>query len=290
MTSFEQEEPFIASDSDAPPGSADASVREIYAQIEALRLDVMQSESPVDGQVQRDAHAETLEFLSCMSHEELLESAVEIYMERDALYRKCSQRPDLKKLEALRDQFLQAIGEIKSVREENEQLRHQLAGGVGASQVKDVEADGEPDWEVQKSQWMSRLTGKDAEEDRVKSVKVDQANGRLQAVIDRLNKENMKLKSQLKAELTKKSAWDARQDADEGILAERMRLKELQKEWDEKIKSGELELSRDRAEVTRKRAQLDERESRLQLLKEQLERQQQKNLDKPGGWRNMLGG
>ena len=47
-------------------------------------------------------------------------------------------------------------------------------------------------------------------------------------------------------------------------------------------------ISKERAEITRMRMKLEERESRLQLLKEKLERQQQ-NVPKTVSWRNLLG-
>lgn len=281
MMSSEQENQQSVSPDNASAASAAHSASKIYEQIEALRQEVMEEEGVAGLDDRQDDESKAWEFLSALSYEELLDTAVELSVERDVLYRQTIQQPDPKKLEVLRDQFIHAIDEIKTLREQNAQLQRLQP----TSPIAEVDRSGEADWETQKNNLLSRLAG-DAEEAAPSPPSHDdQINKRLQYVIHGLKQENTKLRARLK----QKSPRDEILDRDEVVQQELQRLQEVQEQWQEKVRSGELQLSKDRADIARKKLQLDERESRLQLLREQLERQQQKILEKPGGWRGVLG-
>jgi hypothetical protein len=52
-------------------------------------------------------------------------------------------------------------------------------------------------------------------------------------------------------------------DQDEAIRRERERLQGLQKEWEEKLRQAEIDISRDRAKLSRERLELEERQREL---------------------------
>ncbi|MEM8670844.1 MAG: hypothetical protein AAGG48_25170 [Planctomycetota bacterium] len=61
-------------------------------------------------------------------------------------------------------------------------------------------------------------------------------------------------------------------DSDELIQQERERLQELQQQWEEKFRKGEIEMSLERAQLSRERQELATRTEELELQLEQLKR------------------
>ena len=52
-----------------------------------------------------------IEFLKALSHDELLDAAVELHAERNTLFRRLGSLPDLSQLETMRARFQQAVDE-----------------------------------------------------------------------------------------------------------------------------------------------------------------------------------
>lgn len=62
-------------------------------------------------------------------------------------------------------------------------------------------------------------------------------------------------------------------DSDELVQQERERLQQMQKEWEEKFRKNEIEMSLERAQVSRERQELAKKQAELELQLEQLQRQ-----------------
>lgn len=211
----------------------------------------------------QDAEAPSL---ATLSHEELLQAALLLQSERDAFREKVSQLPDLSRLEETKRQFEQAVAEIQYLRQRNSEL--EAVDGVDAEN-----RNSELDWESQKEQWLSKLQG-----DSVAALDQEEAPVKQEdSLVDHLNQRIHDLQEQvglLTDKLARTSEIDAMLDADEIVRAERARLAELQEQWQDKARSCELELSKERAHLTRLRLELEERARTLDSLKERLERQQ----------------
>ncbi len=61
-------------------------------------------------------------------------------------------------------------------------------------------------------------------------------------------------------------------DADELVRDERERLQQMQKEWEEKFRQGEIQMSLERAQLSRERQELAKKQSELELQLEQMKR------------------
>lgn len=234
---------------------------------------------PAPPEQANEAHTEALKLLS---HDELLDVAVDLYAERNALFRRLGNLPDLSQLQTLRDRHQQAVEDI-------ELLQAAMAGHHAAEDESYTDDEGhleedeevETDWEAQKTQWLTRLGDKG--ESSASMSAADKAILEKQTqIIRRLVDENAELQRQL----DKKTEADELLDTNEVIRRERQRLTDLQQEWNTMLRQAELDLSRERAEIARTRQQLEERESTLKALQEQLN---QSTEESSGKWRGFLG-
>ncbi len=202
--------------------------------------------------------------LATLPPEELLHVASLLQSERDSLRAKLSQLPDLSRLEETKQQFEQAVAEIQWLRQRNSELE---AGHRPEAETD----DGELDWESQKEQWLSRLQGQSV---AAPAAKTNNAAKQDKAIVDGLNRRIRELEREaesLRSRLARTVEVDKVLDADQVVQAERARLKELQQQWQEKTRSCELELSKERVNLTRLRMELEERAQTLDTLKERLE-------------------
>jgi hypothetical protein len=62
-------------------------------------------------------------------------------------------------------------------------------------------------------------------------------------------------------------------DTDELIVQERMKLQQLQADWEEKFREGEIEASLERAKLSRERQEVYEKKQELELQLDQLQRE-----------------
>ena len=238
-----------------------------------------------------------IEFLTALSHEELLDAAIELHAERNTLFRQLGNIPDLSQLEEMRGRFQEAVDELESLRLRNQELEAALADKEDASDAACIEGhetddvgdeedatDFESDWESQKNRWLDRLQGG---EDRDDSIGLTEE---LKEELQRQARYVQQLESQieqLQHQLDEKDARDKALDADVEIRAERQRLAELKQVWEAKIREAELELSRERANITRAQQKLVERERTVEALRERLERRQAQS--ESTNWRGYLG-
>lgn len=234
-----------------------------------------------------------IEFLKALSHDELLDAAVELRAERDTLFRRLAILPDLSRLETMRGRFQKVVEEVESLHARNEVLEIALAAQPSADaeceedyagDEDDLEDDEEfeTDWETQKSQWLTRLQD-DGQTSSAPASELDKAKSEKQKqLVRQLKDENAELRRQL----DEKTEADKLLDKDQVICQERQRLTELQQVWEKKLREAEVDVSRERAEITRNRKKLEERERTLKALQEDLD---QGGNENSGKWRGILG-
>lgn len=149
---------------------------------------------------------------------------------------------------------------------------------AGPSKPAAAAAGDKLDWETQKQRMLAALEAEpddDDEEDerRQERVKIREVIERTDAALAAKDREIEELKQLLSAqsanlgEVAVGAATFAEMlSADEIVCHERERLQQLQREWEEKLRQAEIDLSVQRARIARERAEIEERQ---RLLKEQ---------------------
>lgn len=171
-----------------------------------------------------------------------------------------------------------------------EEIRELKADLSNQPQVPDTveEEDETLDWEAAKKKMLAEL---DAEDGLTQSEQkaIDRVVEKTNAAIAEKDAEIERL--QLRLEVTgADKAIETMLDSDELVTQERERLAALQREWEEKLRKAEIEISIERAKLAREKAEQDEQ---IRQLEEQLDETQADPNDdgKPnrGRWLARLG-
>lgn len=160
-----------------------------------------------------------------------------------------------------------AMDDVRSLKRrvldlEDEVRRAKSSGGSGAS----APSGGALDWESQKRRLLEQLSEEsdaqlDAEEKTAieNAIKVtDEVIAEKEAELEELRRLLEYRSAMVPDAAVGAAALGAVLDADELIVEERERLKLLQKEWEEKLRSAEVDLSLERARLSRERLELDD--------------------------------
>ncbi|NOY42758.1 MAG: hypothetical protein GXP26_13105 [Planctomycetes bacterium] len=179
-------------------------------------------------------------------------------------------------VEDLQRRFELAIEDLRDLKQENESLRTQAeATPVSAAPSQATEG---LDWQAQKARLLAEL---EAEESGIaptpeRREELATIEGTI-SITDRMVAEKDQEINALKAQLD--SATDSNQpsqedvqqaaieelfDRDDLIQAERTRLEQVQREWKDKLRDAELEMSVQRATLAREKAALEEKLANLQ--------------------------
>jgi chromosome segregation ATPase len=178
----------------------------------------------------------------------------------------------------LNRRFQMAVDDVRQLKQENAQLREQLAkappSGGGGAHV------GSNDWAAQRARLVAMLEQEDGDGPLDAARKKERAS--IQSTIettDRILAEKEREIAQLqsarqsqdRSDRADDTARDAEQclNADELIAAERGRLATLQAELEGKLRAAELELSVERAKLAREQSALKERLFDLQKIESQ---------------------
>ena len=180
----------------------------------------------------------------------------------------------------LNRRFQMAVDDVRQLKQENSQLREQLAkapaGGSGGAAAH----GGSNDWAAQRARLMAMLEQEDGD------GPLDAARKKERATIentiettDRILAEKEREVAQLQSARQSQDRSDRADDtardvehvlnADELIVAERRRLAELQAECEAKLRAAELEFSLERAKLAREQSALKERMFDLQKSESQ---------------------
>jgi len=181
-------------------------------------------------------------------------------------------------MEDLNRRFEMAVDDVRHLKQENAQLRDQLAKAKpGSSDPGAPGHGGGNDWAAQRARLMAMLEQEEGDgpadaarkKERATIEETIEATDRIVADKDR---ELAELRTAHQSQTREERAEDNDRrseeilGADQLIAAERKRLAELQAEWENKLRSAELEFSVERAKLAREQAALKERLFELQKL------------------------
>jgi chromosome segregation ATPase len=213
---------------------------------------------------------------------------VALRAERDALsarVEQLEQRPaapiDLngeQQLADLQRRFELAVEDVRELKTKNAKLESQLA--AAASRSHPPADSGGTDWESQKRRLLASL--QDGEEGAAISnherATIEGTIEITDSVVAEKDRQIAELQAQLAAgnegaacQLERDAKIKELIDADEVIAEHRKRVRELELEMEQKLRTAELELSVERAKMARQKMELDERRSELESQRQAFE-------------------
>ncbi|HCK42640.1 MAG TPA: hypothetical protein DHW22_13525 [Planctomycetaceae bacterium] len=172
----------------------------------------------------------------------------------------------------LQRRFELAADDVRQLKQINSKLQEQLSQQPLAAE--DPAIDGS-DWQAQKSRLLAELDAEEqsslTDERRAARATIEGTIMLTDQVVAEKDKQIAELQASLEArpakaeiETMKHAIQEEICSNDELIQTERRRLEKLQQEWQEKLRSAELEISVDRAKLARERSDLEERLAGLQ--------------------------
>ncbi len=169
-------------------------------------------------------------------------------------------------IEQLRSQLLQSRSESVELRLQTEELSARLVRFQGPNDGQRCEA---LSWEDRKAALLSQLefeTHDDVPCDPIKVLDIERIIDETNREIERRDDEIMDLKALLAQQSVTQdglaigaAALADVVEADALIIAERLRLKELQTDWEQRQRQAEIEMSLERAKLARERLALQEK-------------------------------
>jgi chromosome segregation ATPase len=202
--------------------------------------------------------------------------------------------------EDLHRRFEMAVDDVRQLKQENTQLRDQLAKVKSAGPAAASPQGGSNDWASQRARLVAMLEQEEGDgaidaARRKERASIEDAIHRTDSALAEKDRELAELRAAHESYAVT-SASDRRDSereeilsADKLIAAERDRLAALQTEWEQKLRSAELEFSVERAKLAREQAALKERLFDLQKLESQAGPTESGDA-KPGRrWRLALG-
>ncbi len=216
----------------------------------AHRPEVSEQETPklVSLRVERDALAARVAELESAPVHEVDEDA-----ERD--------------MSDLQRRFELAVEDLRHLKQENAQLKDKLASVPQATSIIPSLSHPAMDWQSQKARLLALLESEEAAEQTPERQQERTTIEGTISITDHVVAEKDRLIAELQAQLADESiAVSGKEnvegeilDKDELIQAERSKLDLLQKEWREKLRTAEMEMSLQRATLARKESELQQK-------------------------------
>ena len=180
----------------------------------------------------------------------------------------------------LHRRFQMAVDDVRQLKQENAQLRDQLAKAKPASAAGAATPGGSNDWAAQRARLMAMLDQEEGDGPldaarKKERASIENAIETTDRVIADKEREIAELRaaheSQDRNDTAENAARGVEQvlNADELIAAERQRLAALQAEWEDKLRAAELEFAVERAKLAREQSALKERLFDLQKIESQ---------------------
>ncbi len=180
-------------------------------------------------------------------------------------------------VEDLQRRFELAIEDLRNLKQENAELRMQ-SEATPPSAAPGQATEG-LDWQAQKARLLAELEAEESEgvltpERREELATIEGTISITDRMVAEKDREINALKAQLDSitsnsnipsqEEVQQAAIEELFDRDDLIQAERSRLEQIQREWKEKLRDAELEMSVQRATLAREKAALEEKLASLQ--------------------------
>ncbi len=175
------------------------------------------------------------------------------------------------RLEDLQRRFELAVDDVRQLKQENAQLQEKLskapqAGGQASPSSTSM------DWQSQKARLLAALESEDAAEltaeRREERISIEDAISTTSRVVAEKEREIVELRAQLAEQpftpVVQTDMASEVLDKDELIATERAKLEALQKEWHDKLRTAELEMSVQRAALARKEAEIEHKRQAAQ--------------------------
>lgn len=201
--------------------------------------------------------------------------------------------PEAGEAEQLKERLQRALGDVHDLKRRNAELEQQAAGHAkgGNSEAGD--------WESQKRRMLAALEADEAanpdDQDRMQDrLTIDGTIRITDEVVQQKDREIRELKEQLEGQvvapmlLPDVAAMAEIVDGDEVIRQERERLKQLEADWQERLRQAEIDLSMERAKQARQQAELEELR-RLQQAAAETEDGEDAKASPRGRWLARLG-
>jgi hypothetical protein len=172
------------------------------------------------------------------------------------------------KREDLQRRFELAVGEVRDLKRKNADLEDKLAGGGGSAARPIAKDTGRLDWESQKRRLLESLENEEDEDedDRETRLTIEGTIRITDAVVAQKDQEIAELKQLLDHQSANLGSMAVGATAiaelfnnDELIEQQRERLRVLEKEWEAKLRTAEIDISLERAKIARDRAELEEK-------------------------------
>jgi hypothetical protein len=191
----------------------------------------------------------------------------------------------------------EVVERLESVNVELRSQNHELAARIAASKVQEsrpgdaVDASEMLSWDERKRLILMQMEEDSFDADQfAASLNAEIHCGRetpaafidrLRAEIESRDQEIVELRNLLDQQAETRSDGTAigasaiadMLDTDELIVQERMKLQQLQADWEEKFREGEIEASLERAKLSRERQEVYEKKQELELQLDQLQRE-----------------
>ena len=158
------------------------------------------------------------------------------------------------------------IDDLRELKKRNQELEKKAAAGSKGGSPNSAGMD----WEAQKSRMLAALEADDDKNDearRGERLRIEEAIRVTDAAVAEKNTEIEELQrllahqsDNLGSVAVGAAAFGEMLDKDAIVCQERERLKQLQTEWEDKLRQAEVELSVQRAQIARARVELDERQ------------------------------
>lgn len=175
-------------------------------------------------------------------------------------------------LNILREQLIESRHETVEVRSQYNELSIRLA----QYQAPTSHSSESFSWEERKLAWLRQLEHETQVENNVspsRVLEIEKVIERTDQEVLRRDKEIADLKSLLQEQSVASNGMAVGAaaiaqiiEADDLIIEERQRLKQLQEDWEQKQRQGEIEMSLERAKLARERLELQERMRSLEAM------------------------
>jgi len=181
----------------------------------------------------------------------------------------------------LRRRYEMAVDDVREMKARNAELEKQLAQAKSAGNQAGAVLGASLNWEAEKRRILAALESdfeEDDEHDEAERLKIEEVIRKTDMVVAAKDREiadlNQLLADQsvnLEGVAVGAAAVGELLDQDAIIREERENLRQLQAEWEEKLRQAEIELSVERAKLARQRAEIEEKLRTVEELRGQPE-------------------